>query len=215
MFTPPFSLLKFSKHSFLPIIIQSEAAECGLACLTMVSKYHGHNVDLNGMRARYPISMNGVTLETLIDLAGQMKLGTRALRIDLHELEYLQKPAILHWNLSHFVVLKSVKGQKVTIHDPATGERHMTLSQVSDHFTGVALELMPMTGFEIQEARKPMRFSLLWGRLIGLKRAILQTLTLSIILQIIVLTSPFYLQLVIDEAVVKFDLKFLLSLIHI
>ena len=206
------SLLNFSRKAKLPIIIQTEAVECGLACLTMVSKYYGHDVDLNGMRARHPVSMKGASLETLIDLAGQMSLGTRALRLDMHEMEQLQVPAILHWDLNHFVVLKSVNGDKVIIHDPASGERKLTLKQASDHFTGVALELLPTTDFKKQTARKTMRLSSLWGRLVGLKRAVVQTLILSVILQIIVLASPFYLQLVIDEAVVKFDAKFLLLL---
>jgi ATP-binding cassette subfamily B protein RaxB len=206
------SLLNFSRKARLPIIIQTEAVECGLACLTMVSKYYGHDVDLNGMRARHSVSMKGASLETLINLAGQMHLGTRALRLDMHEMEQLQLPAILHWDLNHFVVLKSVKGDNIVIHDPASGERKMTLKKASDHFTGVALELLPTTDFKKQTARKTMRLSALWGRLVGLKRAVLQTLILSVILQIIVLASPFYLQLVIDEAVVKFDLKFLLLL---
>jgi len=206
------SLLNFSRRARLPVIVQTEAVECGLACLTMVSKYYGHDVDLNGMRARHPVSMKGASLETIMNLAGQMSLGTRALRLDMHEMEQLQLPAILHWDLNHFVVLKSVKGDRIVIHDPASGERRMTLKQASDHFTGVALELLPTTDFEKQKARKTMRLSSLWGRLVGLKRAVIQTLILSVILQIIVLASPFYLQLVIDEAVVKFDMKFLLLL---
>ncbi|MGB3455912.1 MAG: peptidase domain-containing ABC transporter [Litorimonas sp.] len=204
--------LNFSRRAKLPVIIQTEAVECGLACLTMISKYHGHDVDLNGMRARHPVSMKGATLETLIDLAADMDLGSRALRLELEELDQLQLPAILHWDLNHFVVLKSVRGDKIVIHDPATGERRLTLAQASDHFTGVALELMPTARFEKQTARKTMKLSSLWQRLIGLKRAIIQTLILSIVLQLIVLASPFYLQLVIDEAVVKFDTRLLLML---
>lgn len=204
--------LNFAQRKRLPIIIQTEATECGLACLTMISSYYGHDVNLNGMRALHPVSMKGVSLETLITLSAQMELGARALRLDLEEMNQLQLPAILHWNLNHFVVLKSVKRNKIVIHDPASGERQMTIRQASDHFTGVALELLPTTNFKRQKARKTMRLSSLWGRLVGLKRAVVQTLILSIILQIIVLASPFYLQLVIDEAVVKFDFKFLLLL---
>jgi len=204
--------LNFTRIKRLPIIMQTEATECGLACLTMIARFHGHNVDLNGLRARYPVSLKGVSLETLIDLSGQLYLGSRALRLDLEELDKLQVPAILHWDLNHFVVLKKVSGDKVIIHDPARGERKMRRSEVSEHFTGVALELTPTREFKKQEARKIMRLTDLWGKLVGLKRAILQTLVLSVILQIIVLATPFYLQLVVDEAVVKYDLKLLLVL---
>ena len=43
-------------------ILQSEAAECGLASLTMVARHHGHRVDLAGLRQRFPTSIKGMTL---------------------------------------------------------------------------------------------------------------------------------------------------------
>lgn len=204
--------LNFARLKRLPIILQTEATECGLACLTMIARFYGHDVDLNGMRTRYPVSLKGVSLETLINLSGQMDLGSRALRLDLEEMHHLQLPAVLHWDLNHFVVLKSISGNKITIHDPSRGERKMTFKEASDHFTGVALELLPTTSFKKQKARKTMKLSSLWGHLVGLKRAVVHTLILSIILQIIVLASPFYLQLVVDEAVTSFDVKLLLVL---
>lgn len=204
--------LNFSGKKRLPIILQTEATECGLACLTMIARFYGHDVDLNGMRTRYPVSLKGVSLDALIDLSGQMDLGSRALGLELENLHRLQLPAILHWDLNHFVVLKSVQRNFITIHDPARGRRKLSIGEASDHFTGVALELLPTTRFEAQKARKKMKLSSLWGRLIGMKRAVLQTLILSVILQIIVLAMPFYLQLVVDEAIVKFDVKLLLIL---
>ena len=205
-------LLNFSGLRRLPMIYQTEAMECGLASMAMVAKYHGHNIDLNGLRQRFPVSLKGATLTQLMHMANQMDLGPRALRLELEDLPKLQLPAILHWDLNHFVVLKKVSGNKVHIHDPAIGAKVMTLKKLSDHFTGVALELTPVSGFTKQTSKQSMRMSDLWRRLIGMKRGILQLLILSIVLQIIVLASPFYLQLVIDEAVVKFDLKFLFML---
>jgi ATP-binding cassette, subfamily B, bacterial CvaB/MchF/RaxB len=49
------SLLNFGGRHRLPLMIQSEATECGLACLAMVAGYHGHRVDLNTLRRRYPV----------------------------------------------------------------------------------------------------------------------------------------------------------------
>ncbi len=34
----------------LPVILQTEATECGLACLGMVSGYHGQRTDLFTLR---------------------------------------------------------------------------------------------------------------------------------------------------------------------
>ncbi len=204
--------LNFSGGKRLPMIYQTEAMECGLASMAMVAKYHGHNIDLNGLRQRFPVSLKGATLSQLMHMANQLDMGPRALRLELEDLSKLQLPAILHWDLNHFVVLKKVTGNKVHIHDPAIGAKVMTMKKLSDHFTGVALELTPVAGFSQQTAKKTMRMSDLWRRLVGMKRGLLQLLILSIVLQLIILASPFYLQLVIDEAVVKFDLKFLFIL---
>lgn len=205
-------LLNFSMRNRLPVIYQTEATECGLACIAMIAKYHGHDVDLAGLRQKFAVSLKGAPLESLIEMGAKLDLGSRALRLDLEDMDKLQSPAILHWDLNHYVVLKKVSGKKVYIHDPAKGARVMTLKEVSDHFTGVALELVPTPSFAKQAAKQKMSLSQLWGRLVGLKRAMLQLLILSILLQFIVLASPFYLQLVVDEAVVKFDTKFLLVL---
>ena len=196
----------------LPVILQTEVTECGLACLTMIGRYHGHDIDLNVLRKRHLISMTGASLKSIMAIAGTLQLGARPLKVELDQLHKLQLPAILHWDLNHYVVLKSVKGDKVQIVDPGIGLRVMKLSKVSDHFTGIALELSPTAEFSPQEARLKPHLSLLWSRLIGLKRAIFQTLTLSVILQIIVIAAPFYLQLVVDGALAQKDYGLLKAL---
>ena len=196
----------------LPVILQTEVTECGLACLTMIGRYHGHDIDLNVLRKRHLISMTGASLKSIMAIAGTLQLAARPLKVELDQLHKLQLPAILHWDLNHYVVLKSVKGDKVQIVDPGIGLRVMKLSKVSDHFTGIALELSPTAEFSPQEARLKPHLSLLWSRLIGLKRAIFQTLSLSVILQIIVIAAPFYLQLVVDGALAQKDYGLLKAL---
>ncbi len=201
----------FSRKT-LPVILQTELTECGLACLAMIGRYHGHDIDLNVLRKKHLVSMTGASLKSVMAVAGGLQLASRPLKVDLDQLSKLQMPAILHWDLNHYVVLKSVKGDTVQIIDPGLGLRSMTLSKVSDHFTGIALELTPTAGFSPIEARLRPHLSLLWSRLVGLKRAIFQTLTLSIILQIAVLTAPFYLQLVVDGALPRGDYGLLMAL---
>src|SRR3954463_6205034 len=116
-------LLNFAAPGRLPIIVQAEATECGLACLAMVASYHGHRVDLNTLRRRYPASLNGVTLRALIQVARHLHLLSRPLRYELEHLRQLRLPAILHWDMNHFVVLKVVTRKGIVVHDPAAGEK--------------------------------------------------------------------------------------------
>ena len=133
----------------VPVILQTEAAECGLACLAMVAAYHGMRTDLPTLRRRFALSLKGVTLADLVRMASALQLNARPLRAELGHLPQLAVPCVLHWDLNHFVVLASVRGGVAEIHDPAHGVRRMRLSEVSAHFTGIALELSPAADFVV------------------------------------------------------------------
>ncbi len=111
--------LNFSLYRRVPLILQTEAAECGLACIAMVAGWHGHHADLFALRSRGGISSRGATLSTLYTIAGEVGLAGRALSLELDELSDLRLPCILHWSFSHFVVLVSLSGDRAVIHDPA------------------------------------------------------------------------------------------------
>ncbi|STW65839.1 secretion ATPase [Klebsiella michiganensis] len=51
--------LNFSLRHKTPVILQSEAAECGIACLAMVCGFYGLNIDLFNFRHRYGQSFSG------------------------------------------------------------------------------------------------------------------------------------------------------------
>jgi ATP-binding cassette, subfamily B, bacterial CvaB/MchF/RaxB len=205
--------LDFSGRRRLPSILQTEAAECGLACLAMVASFHGHRIDLNTLRRRYPVSLHGVTLRGLVQIANEMRLACRPLRFDeLEGLFELNLPAIVHWNMSHFVVLKAVSGKGVTIHDPAWGVKTYTLHEASKHLTGVALELTPAEGFtrKDEKARLPLR--VFWGKMSGIGTPLTQVFILSALLELLVVAMPFYVQLTVDEVVARGDVDLMLAL---
>lgn len=199
------SEISFWRTRRLPIFLQTEAAECGLACIAMVSNYWGHHVDVASMRRRFAISLKGVTLKSLITMAHKMQLQSRPLKLDMEHLSELRLPCVIHWNMNHFVVLKSVSREHAVLHDPGIGERRLTLAEVSQHFTGVALELIPTVEFKpIVEVRQVSLLQLM-GRVVGLKRALGQILMLGLALQVCVLVAPFYMQWLVDEALLSAD----------
>lgn len=208
----PFDHLNFGRTRRLPMIHASEAAECGLACMAMVAAYHGHGVDLNGMRQRFPMSLSGATLRSLMDLADGLGLATRALKVEVEALGKVALPTILHWDFSHFVVLKSIGPSGAVIHDPGCGVRTLSPGDVSKHFTGIVLEIGRAEGFRPIASRSPLRLSHLWSKLSGQWSAVVQVLLLSIALQVAVFAAPFQLQLVVDEALFRADSDLLLVL---
>ncbi len=196
----------------LPVYRQTEIAECGLACVAMVATYFGHKVDVGTLRQRYPLSSKGTNLGALIKIAASLGLGGRPLKAPLAALNKLRRPAILHWDFSHFVVLKSASRRGCVIHDPAYGERTLTWDEMSDHYTGVALELSPQDDFRHLDDRTSITISALWRRAHGLLPNIAHILLLSLVFQVFLLASPYFIQLTIDEAVMAYDKDLLLVL---
>ncbi|MFW2106047.1 peptidase domain-containing ABC transporter [Acinetobacter guillouiae] len=195
-----------------PVILQTESSECGLACLAMIAGYYGYDSDLLTLRQKYQISQKGVTLTSLVKIANKLHLITRPLKLELDELNKLRLPCILHWDMNHFVVLKSVSTTKITIIDPAFGEKQLNYDQVSSHFTGIALELWPDSDFEEKKEKTSIRIFKLFGEIRGLWKSLGQILILALVLEVFSLVSPFFMQWVIDHAIVSADLNLLTTL---
>src|SRR5436305_11158429 len=133
----------------------------------MMASFYGHRIDLNTLRRRFPVSLNGVSLRALIQVASQLRLLGRPVRFELDHLRQLRLPAIAHWDMSHFVVLKAVTRRGIEIHDPAWGQKFFTLSEASKHLTGVALELSPTEEFLARDERARLPLSVFWTHLRG------------------------------------------------
>lgn len=194
-------------------IRQTEIAECGIACLAMISGYWGHEIGLEGLRSRFPVTSRGMTLADIVKLANSLNLSTRPLRIEIEKLPELSYPAILHWGMNHFVVAEREKNGKLYIVDPAHGSGGWhDKESIERNFTGIALELEPSADFAPEAATRKLGFSELWGRTQGLWSTVLQAVVLSLVLQIFVIASPYFLQVSIDEAVPAGDADLITTL---
>ncbi|MGJ8691525.1 MAG: cysteine peptidase family C39 domain-containing protein [Thalassotalea sp.] len=82
----PESLLQFGTSQRLPIIVQTEVAECGLTCLAMVAGFYGFDTDMASLRNRFSISSHGTNLKQLMEMSGKLYLSTRALKLEITDL---------------------------------------------------------------------------------------------------------------------------------
>ncbi|HDQ4039441.1 TPA: peptidase domain-containing ABC transporter [Yersinia enterocolitica] len=199
------------RHS-VPVVHQTESSECGLACLAMICGHYGKNIDLISLRQQFNLSARGATLAGINGIAGQLGMTTRALSLDLGEMGSLKKPCILHWNFNHFVVLVSVRRQRFVIHDPARGRRTVGLAEMSQYFTGVALEIWPGSEFTAETVRNRIRLGRLIRSVKGIKGALIKIFSLSLVIESINLVMPVATQLVMDHAIPAGD-RGLLTLI--
>jgi len=204
--------LKLSFRPRLPLLRQTQAAECGLTCIGMIAGYYGHHSDMVTLRQRFPTSLKGCTLSDVMSIAQQLGMGARAVRLELDELKKLSLPCLLHWELNHFVVLKRVANNKIEIHDPARGARSLPLDEVSRAFTGVALELFPAANFEKRDEKKSISMLQLIRNVAGIGSAFLQVALLSLALEFFGIIAPFYMQWIVDQVLVSADHELLMLL---
>ena len=147
----------------------------------------------------------------MIEIARNIGLNARAIKVDLPVLNKVVLPCILHWDFNHFVVLERVKRGKFEIVDPASGRRTVNGNAISNHFTGVALELTPLPSFHkepesIETASD--KFEML--PLKAFTRPIAQFIALSIVALLFMLLSPLAVQIVVDDVIVKNDNELLI-----
>jgi len=188
-----------SKHTYVEL--QSEASECGIACLVMISHFYKKQISLRELRQAMPASQQGVSLQQIMEYAQALNLSTRAVKLPLSELKNLSTPAILHWDMNHFVVLNKVSRRGIHISDPAIGKRFVSWAEVDQAFTGIALELSPTKQFQKQEASSKLKLFDFATNSAGIKRHLFMLLGLSVMLQFFALAAPFYMQTIVDSVI--------------
>ncbi|AXD74692.1 peptidase domain-containing ABC transporter [Salmonella enterica] len=196
----------------VPVVHQTESSECGLACLSMICGHYGKNIDLISLRRQFNLSARGTSLSGIKGMAEELGMLTRALSLELHELGGLQVPCILHWNFNHFVVLVRVKRNRFVLHDPARGRRIVGQEEMSQYFTGVALEIWPGSEFTVETVNNRINIRTLIHSIYGIKSTLAKIFCLSVMIEAINLIIPVGTQLVMDHAILAGD-KGLLTLI--
>lgn len=196
--------------SRVPVVLQAEAAECGLACISMVAQSHGISADLPSLRRRFNPSVRGTTLAELIAVAGAIGLSARAVRCEVSALRRLVFPVIVHWNFTHFVVLRRMTRNAMVVHDPAHGRRVIDAAEFGLHFTGVALELVPVHRFEPAPPQPRLHLRALFTGLRGLPKAVVEIVLFALAIEALTLIVPAVTRWIIDGVLVAGDAELLI-----
>jgi len=147
----------------MPVILQDEMSECGIACIAMISSYYGKNLSLRDMRQHYRVARDGMSLLQVVKMCEEHNLISRPLRLTLANTVHLRTPSILFWNNRHYVVLESTNARGLHIVDPAVGRRFYTWAQALTMFSSIALEVQPSLSFTTKAkgtAKQSLSFTL-------------------------------------------------------
>lgn len=189
----------------VPIVLQADASECGIACLAMVAAHFGHHQTLREYRSQFRISQRGTTLANLRNHAQKLGFQGRAVKLELEELQLLRRPAILHWAFDHFVVLIAVGRNRIRIVDPAHGERTVTMAEVGGKFTGIALELLPTPTLKPRKSEEAIRLGTFFPAFKSLGASLSGVFMMTLALQAFALAMPLHVQFTIDQGIREGD----------
>lgn len=181
----------------------------------MVANHHGHDLDLPALRRRFPWLQSGATLPGLKSAFLALGFDVRALRLELAEVRKLAAPAVLHWELNHFVVLTHARGRGATLLDPARGRRRVTRKELSEGFTGVALEVWPASNFTPIIDKNNFSLWSIWQLVPGLTGGLATVGILVLVTSLLALVGPVTSQMVIDEVLVNGDLDLMWLLLAV
>lgn len=193
----------------LQVFTQTEAADCGLTCLAMILHYHGARISLPDLRARFAVSVRGTSLADLVTIAASMNLVPRAVKAELSQIHQLRAPCILHWDMTHYVVLERLLRGRAVVVDPMVGRRSVTDAELSKHFTGVALELEPTPKVPALEGKRRFGFRELLAPLAGMRAAAIRVLVAAGLAELATLLAPLYLQITVDRVIRPGDINLL------
>jgi NHLM bacteriocin system ABC transporter peptidase/ATP-binding protein len=185
-----------------PTILQMEAVECGAAALAIVLAHFDLWVPLEKLRLECGVSRDGSKASNVLRAARRFGLEAKGFRKELEELYDLSYPAILFWNMNHFVVLEGFHKGKAYINDPASGPREIAMEELDGSFSGVVLTFERGPEFT-PGGEKPNIWGALRSRLKGSEIPLLFVVLCGLFLVIPGLIVPTFSRIFIDEYLVS------------
>ncbi|MCM0589457.1 MAG: peptidase domain-containing ABC transporter [Gloeotrichia echinulata DEX184] len=185
-----------------PWFEQQSAADCGAACLVMISRYWGKRLSVNRLRELANVNRSGASLRGLTAAAESIGFATRPVKASLDKLAQQPLPAIAHWEGKHYIVVYEITKKHVIVGDPAIGQRTLTLREFKDSWTGYALLLQPtalLKEIEIKSTPFWQFFELVKPH----ARVLIEVFIASVLIQVFGLITPLFTQLLLDRVIVQ------------
>ncbi|PIG91700.1 peptidase domain-containing ABC transporter [Gloeocapsopsis sp. IPPAS B-1203] len=195
-------------------VSQHSEEDCGAACLASIAKHYGRNFTLSRIREVVGTGQQGTTLLGIKRGAETLGFNARPVKTSAEILNQINKaplPAIIHWKGNHWVVLHGKKGKKCVIADPAVGLRYLSKQELAAGWTDwlmLLLEPDPIR-FVAQENDRIGGFGRFFQRVWTYRGILAQALPINLVLGLLSLASPFLLQILTDDVLVRGDTELL------
>ncbi len=201
-------------RSNYPCILQASEEDCGAACLASICKYYGKSLSINRSRDAVGTGQLGTTLLGLKRGSESLGFNCRSVKASEEVIDKIQEiplPAVIHWQGYHWVVLYGRRGKKYVIADPAAGIRYLTRRELMTGWSGILLLLVPDPQLFFERGREDTTnsFGRFIKRILPYRMILAEALVINIILGLLSLTSPFLIQILTDDVLVRGDMQLL------
>jgi ATP-binding cassette subfamily B protein len=201
-----------------PFYKQRDFADCGPACLRMITKYFGRSFGIQRLRSLCNVTRTGVTLLDISEAAEKIGLRSLGAAVDSDQLREAGLPCILHWRQNHFVILFRINRNTFYIADPSLGIIQLNETEfinnwvaAPDRNNGIALFINPTPWFHDQEEEKTVKLDLnfITRYLLVYRQQLLQLILALGLGTILQLVTPFLTQSIVDVGINTHNLGFI------
>jgi ABC-type bacteriocin/lantibiotic exporter with double-glycine peptidase domain len=190
-------------HSY-PYFAQRSSNECGAACMKMLGLYWGKNLDYDRLLSITKADVSKSSLGSLIDAGTSVGFSLAPGKTDLAGLKQNDLPAIAHCQGNHYVVVYEVGKYNVVLNDPRCGTKQLTRSEFCDSWSGYVLWIRPTVELRQTPSACSIAFMPFWDLLKPYKVALAEVFAASVGIQLLSLSIPIFMQILLDKAV-SFD----------
>ena len=204
-----------------PLVRQQEAAECGAACLAMVTQHFGKKFTLGQVREITDLSIANPTPNNIITAAEKLGFNSKAYALKYDDLLRLSLPAVVGWEDYHYVVLYRITATEAHIADPDGGIKRLSREEFNKSWSsaevsgvstgadrGVYIAFYPTQTFmNLQEPTKPFRHFL--NYILPFKFFFGEAMLAALTINLLGLASPLFIQNIVDTVIVHKDVGLL------
>ena len=175
--------------------------DTGLACLTMLARFHALAVDPHQIAHEFKETGKFFGVTEILLASKKLGLVTKKVKPQLARLATTPMPAIALAKDGSFFIIARMDGDKVLIHDPCV-ERPEIISQ-EDLAARWAGDLLLFTS-RASLAGELAKFDFSWfvPAIVKYRKLLLEVLLVSFVLQFFGLVTPLFFQVVMDKVLV-------------
>lgn len=199
---------------------QESSMDCGLACLKMICRYYGKEINIERIRGLVDFDIQGISLNGIFNAAKSLELSPIPTQLSLDEiLIYLSEgPIITHWKGNHFVVVFYASKKSLIIGDPEYGIKKISHAEFKKNThkkesnKAYVILFQPTDAFKIIEEDKPNKLNSLKYIISIFRKNLYYVITIFLGMLVILFlqfTQPFFSKLVVDLGISSKSIDYL------